>query len=713
MGAGVVTRVEGRFGDVFFPQTGEQLRLLRKDPASRAVVFQVGDVVKRRSGRSERIIELNEDTATFENGTSESLESIWPVIAPPSPRARLMKGELDAPADIASRVDAARLAAQRRGGRVAGLIGGRIELFPHQLDTARRAIADDHVRWMLADEVGLGKTVVACLITSALLRMERTDSVVVIAPDSLTVQWLGELYRKFHQIFVHVDAERVEAVTANFGEGTNPFEVHPMAVVSLELLAKRPELVAAIAQADPRMVVVDEAHHVVAPGNEATSVDADSDAPTHVLDLVRGTRHALLLTTTPFQHGQRGFEQLASALRLPISAAENTEVGRMSVVTRGDVAQFPKRRAVPVDIGKPGAVSREDEPRVAWLSNAAKEWHANKEKALIFVESERKAADLARRLETTTGFRAFVFAEGMNASQRDIELAEFRTSPSPLMVTSGAGSEGRNFQFCDHLVHFDLPEDPLVLEQRIGRLDRIGRTADVPVVYFRAEGAAGDLARDLEARDLFATAHAGARVEGYAFPDTYQSAHAMAVLAGIPEDAAMLTERFCVDAAERVGVTTLEKDGESTYYFEFGENALVDTIPGVEHGTRFLGTFDRQTAIDTPGSEFFANGHPLVEGLLQEMDDSLAGRTGALEFQHATLRGPHLLMMHGHELTLVDGDGNPPEDLDEVPILEQVAEALHGAEMVDPDTLAELLHTFRSALSEDADALVVLDVKPL
>ena len=143
---------------------------------------------------------------------------------------------------VLNRIDGTRLLDFRRQGEMPSLVGGRVELFPHQLDTAARAIKQDRVRWLLADEVGLGKTIVAHLITSAMIRMGRISSVVVIAPDTLTVQWLGELYRKFSQVFVHIDMERLEDVRTDFGQGTNPFDVYPLSVVSMEMLRKHPEI---------------------------------------------------------------------------------------------------------------------------------------------------------------------------------------------------------------------------------------------------------------------------------------------------------------------------------------------------------------------------------------------------------------------------------------------------------------------------------------
>ncbi|NIM02248.1 MAG: RNA polymerase-associated protein RapA, partial [Acidobacteria bacterium] len=87
------------------------------------------------------------------------------------------------------------------------------------------------VRWLLADEVGLGKTVEACLILNHLLRTGRADRTLVVAPETLTVQWLGELWRKYHQVFVLLDDKRLADVEKDYGPGFNPFDAHRRVVL--------------------------------------------------------------------------------------------------------------------------------------------------------------------------------------------------------------------------------------------------------------------------------------------------------------------------------------------------------------------------------------------------------------------------------------------------------------------------------------------------
>ena len=153
----------------------------------------------------------------------------------------------------------------READGLGSFLGGRIRLFPHQLYAAERATRANPVRWLLADEVGLGKTVEACLILNHLLRTGRAESTLVVAPETLTVQWLGELWRKYHQVFVLLDDRRLADVEKDYGRGFNPFDAHPQTVLSLESLCDNPRLSEQAVDAGLDLLIVDEAHRLRRP----------------------------------------------------------------------------------------------------------------------------------------------------------------------------------------------------------------------------------------------------------------------------------------------------------------------------------------------------------------------------------------------------------------------------------------------------------------
>jgi ATP-dependent helicase HepA len=297
-----------------------------------------------------------------------------------------------------------------------------------------------------------------------------------------------------------------------------------------------------------------------------------------------------------------------------------------------------------------------DDPRLLWMLERAPGWKREGEKTLVFVAHRESLEWLRTALSHRAQLASGVFHEGLAAARRDIEVARFRSPEGPsLLVSTECGGEGRNFEFCHRLVLFDLPWNPVVVEQRIGRLDRIGRQVPVEIVYFvPPSGLARDAARLFEAIGLFREPLAGlepelARIEKAieelagteqdalseerfevlagetrAARDrvreaAYQELHrdpflpelGEAILSRIPDDLDDLHEEVVRTGCERLGFHVEDQRGQSLS-IELGNEALVDSLPGVPGGTSFLGTFSRAEAVADETLDFFAAGHPIV-----------------------------------------------------------------------------------------------------
>jgi ATP-dependent helicase HepA len=142
--------------------------------------------------------------------------------------------------------------------------------------------------------------------------------------------------------------------------------------------------------------------------------------------------------------------------------------------TRHGIAGFPKRKLL-----KHTIEGREE--KLNWLKEFIKQ-HDN-EKSLLITHNREEVLELKEWLYRKTGIDCPVFHEDMTLVERDRAAAYFADAEegAPLLLCSEIGSEGRNFQFCHRLVCWDLPEHPDVLEQRIGRLDRIGQNQDIEI----------------------------------------------------------------------------------------------------------------------------------------------------------------------------------------------------------------------------------------
>jgi ATP-dependent helicase HepA len=770
LGPGRIVAVEGRSLRVEFPDANQTLSFAAGTDALVPLTVQPGGKA-RLAGMDEIVVveSCEEGLCRLADGREVPFDELWPLPAEISPVERLARGNVDGFEDFTNRLDGLRLQRIRQAGGLGSFLGGRIQLFPHQLYVAERACHSDPVRWLLADEVGLGKTVEACLILNRLLHTGRAERTLIVAPETLVLQWLGELWRKYHQVFVLLDDKRLTDVAKDYGEDFNPFDVHRRAIVGLETLTRRRRLTEQAVAAGIDLLVVDEAHHLKRPKGHPGTETYRAVAPIAALG-----RHVLLLTATPLEDDAHGFFRLLQLLRPEEFPEEETFDERLarreplppctSSTRRMDIGGLPPRVPSPVEIpaadweplerlerhlraqaaenalarrrkvervsrglASPPALlttlSREEtetsalaqeamtrDPRVRWLIEQTARWVGSEEKTLVFV-AHRETLEVLKAVIERQGRRAGIFHEDLSPERRDIEVAQFRIPEGPsILLSTEAGGEGRNFQFCRRLVLFDLPWNPGVVEQRIGRLDRIGRTIPTEIVYFRPETGFGRAVADLyEAIGLFreplgglerelrhvALAVEKAAIEGPAevdptvfrkvlreaqaahdrvqkaafhelHRDPYRPEMAPEVLSRVPPELDALNEGVVVRAAERFGFEVDPQSGERTWLIEYGYEALVDHFFGVPLGTSLLGTFSRARAVDEETLDFFSSGHPLVEGILNELEEGPRGRVALFQIPgDEELFGLMAIYREGADwrAEVVDGKGTPRPDL--------------------------------------------------
>ena len=147
--------------------------------------------------------------------------------------------------------------------------------------------------------------------------------------------------------------------------------------------------------------------------------------------------------------------------------------------TRSALSGFPERKPLLVPLERGGKTAREAS-KVRWLVALLKK--LKEAKVLLICRTRAFAEEVSERLLREVNVSSALFHEGLTLIQRDRHAAFFaEPEGARILICSEIGSEGRNFQFAHHLVLFDLPADPELLEQRIGRLDRIGQTAAIRI----------------------------------------------------------------------------------------------------------------------------------------------------------------------------------------------------------------------------------------
>jgi len=516
LGLGLVVEVSSRTVQVLYHAANETRHYAISNAPLKRVCYAPGDAIESREGRNLTVKAVIEDDATGlliyegDDGTKLSETDLSDSSGFDRPETRLLSGHVDTNALFDLRFAA--LNARHNYGTlpVRGLLGGRVDLLPHQLYIAQEVSNRPLPRVLLADEVGLGKTIEACLILHRLMVCGLIRRVLILVPHALVHQWFVELLRRFNISFSLYDEERCRSIEANDPEA-NPFLDDQLVLTSIEFLTAYPQRAGQTLSADWDLLIVDEAHHL------HWSPDQTSPEYDVVEQLAGNIPRLLLLTASPEQMGLESHFarlRLLDLQRYPDFDEYKTEHDQYAAVaadvekrldtmteqersealdrhgpgrvifrnTRKCVSGFPKRHAHPVPLNLPEnteALSIDD-PRISWLLDFLIR-HPN-EKILIISRTRTEVAAIVEAVKSGSREDVAHFHEQMPLIQCDRQAAWFaEPDGARVMVVSEMGGEGRNFQMASHLVLIDLPRDPELLEQRIGRLDRIGQRGDIHI----------------------------------------------------------------------------------------------------------------------------------------------------------------------------------------------------------------------------------------
>ena len=561
LGLGVLIDVDERSVSILFPKSDETRVYARNNAPLSRIVFNIKDELQDQEG-TKWLVESFEDRhgvvrynviRTLEDGTEErkalNETRVGAHIQLSKPLDRLLASQVDYKEWYDLRIEALMMQANMKSSPLRGMIGARVGLIPHQLYIAHEVGQRFAPRVLLADEVGLGKTIEAGLIIHQQLKTGRSERILILVPDSLQYQWMIEMRRRFNLQFSLFDLTRTASIKEHDPD-LNPFLTEQCIIASVDLMVDHDDLREQALEAGFDLLVVDEAHHLM-----WSEEEGGNDRYDLVEELAEKTPGVLLLTATPEQLGVESHfarlrlldpqrfssldrfldeeeqyhhtAKIAEVLMsdLPLEPAHLAAIegllghsiqdepeqrfraihelldrhgtGRILFRnTREAIQGFPGRDCQPVALPAPANWSKdgklreqmwpeeaqldgawmEHDPRVMWLMEMLRTELKHK-KVLLIARSGPVVEALENVLRLHAGIRTAMFHEGMSLLERDQAAAYFAEDSygAQILLCSEIGSEGRNFQFASDLILFDLPANPDVLEQRIGRLDRIGQ----------------------------------------------------------------------------------------------------------------------------------------------------------------------------------------------------------------------------------------------
>ncbi|MCR9205998.1 MAG: RNA polymerase-associated protein RapA, partial [Halobacteriovoraceae bacterium] len=512
LGLGIIAEVSGKQVKVFFGASEtERVYGLKSAPLKR-VRFDIGDAIKSRDGVEFKIENLAEDKGLIVyvgDGAKLSEAELDDHLAFNRPEEKLFNGQVDSRKFFQLRLKTLELSKWWETSPVKGLMGGRISLIPHQYYVANEVLKRHAPRVLLADEVGLGKTIEAGMIIHQQIATGRAQRVLVIVPDSLVYQWFFEMHRKFQLGFAAINQETPPE------PGENPFIQNERVIVSLGLIKGSEMAQKMLKEAEFDIVVIDEAHQYK---KEEGSFEYEL-----LETLCMNIPSVLLLTATPEQLGMEGhfdrlrlldpdrysnfnefkkevegYESVAKAVRhLQAGDLQEEDIhnlkdwlseGLFQKVFDGNLTADDKKEVISELIDRHGtgrvffrntrqAMRKEYdffpkrilheiplkghsivyegvqffEDKAKWLLDFLK---GTEDKILLICHSKNLIVALEKFIkENDSQIKTALFHSGLSLMARDRQAAYFADdNGAQILLCTEIGSEGRNFEFAQNLV---------------------------------------------------------------------------------------------------------------------------------------------------------------------------------------------------------------------------------------------------------------------
>ena len=725
LGLGIICAVEGKTIDVDFPAATEKRRYNTKSAPLKRVTYSIGDTIQTQDNNSLEVTEISDHNGILfylchDQVIPEML--LKSALSFTRPQDKLFAGNIDSMELFHLRYESTLAMRRYQQFRHKGFLGAKVSLIDHQMYVVNEICSRPTVRAMLADEVGLGKTIEAALISKSLLLQNKVERILIIVPDSLVYQWFIEFYKKFNIRF-HTISENsdLEIEVTDFGHG-------PHYIVGM---SKVQELIPEMLENKWDLLIIDEAHRI--------QWKQDFESPEYIWakKLAIQIPNLLLLSATPEVMGREGhfarlqlldsdkfnnyqtylneqneYQELIPIIKKillnehtpsdlkhffsneEISHFDNNEEIINSLIDRHGTGRiyfrntrenmdkehkfFPKRKLIDYPIKIEGKINDKIvfEHKIAHLVELLQ--RNPNDKVLLITHSRQLVQQIAKTLNQVSTISVGAFHSEQSLMERDRQAAWFADPEGArVLLCTEIGSEGRNFEFANHLFLFDIPKVSDQLEQRIGRLDRIGRKGDilihVPYVKNTFEELLFHWYNDV--LGSFREAPKGANLLYQQFRENIhaliESAYDAQKVFKFLEDASLRYQQikfelshghdllldlnsFNVDKSKKikseivdfelnnlkdylhrvfdtVGVN-IEELGQHTIFYKPSDNMLLPSYPGL-HSEGVSISYDRDFALKRDDIDFMSWEHPLAIGSMELFIDTEIGNMNVVQLK--------------------------------------------------------------------------------
>lgn len=528
LGLGIVTEVEHKIVTIHYPLSEETRSYGKTSSPLKRYKLAVEEELTTNDGHSHTVVSIEENEGILFYLTAKSIipeMNLTAKIDLHGPLNRLLASNFDSHDFYTLRYNSFLDYRHYQSFPHKGKLGPKVRLIPHQIYVADKILNMDVPKAMLCDEVGLGKTIEASLVLNSLIKRELVQRCVIVVPDSLVNQWFVELYKKFNLSFKTVTEETFEEIDFSQSDriiiGHQTFKSHSDAFQILE-------------QEKWDMLIVDESHQIDISQKDSAFVNFIKKVNTQ-------TYSTLFLSATPEVLGienlfnqlnlldplkYKDFDEFNKQIEVSMNLSNLIKELKEDIIDNKKLSEYLEsseleslkdpNKIIQILVDRFGTGrsyfrnSRQNLEQYSRLFNERivhayptqirntitdkiviehKAAHIFdlldkyvEQKILIICHSKEVVLRLQKLILEHRNIKLAVFHSSQSLMERDRQAAYFAEQDgAQILISTEIGSEGRNFEFASHLFLFDLPKVPDQLEQRIGRLDRIGQLNNINI----------------------------------------------------------------------------------------------------------------------------------------------------------------------------------------------------------------------------------------